>query len=426
MNNKERVTILWQKCKRYLRNLNLFPSKPPSTDDHKLRNQRISTRLLIILLILSMAVLLLYTSLITVTKTNSVQRPNLEQYSQLYSTYSQTLTCSCSKISINYDKFIDIEYTFHQVCSSIFVTEEWFYYLATYPDKTVFYFNDFRTTATYSFQALSGFCDLINRTISDSLTRFYSNQYVSASVTPSHIFETQTQSFIDQFMSSMINSFLLFLSMTQGTTEGNSLLSGKGTNFNVHIANDSSAIVLTQKNYGNCSCDYSSACITECHIIKYPDYINLFQVPGFYIGCYVIESLLQSTLQCFYNQNCIDILLSYMPSSPGMDVRALNSSLSNKYFENSTINQVLDKLMIEQWNPLSMYDRYYNECQPIQCTYTVEARNDVIYIVTTLFGIAGGLVTILKLVVPQSVKLITYCIRKVRTRVVPEIPTVQT
>jgi hypothetical protein len=53
-----------------------------------------------------------------------------------------------------------------------------------------------------------------------------------------------------------------------------------------------------------------------------------------------------------------------------------------------------------------MYESYYNECQPTQCTYRIETRNDLIYIVTTLFGIVGGLITVLKLVVPRLVKLV--------------------
>jgi hypothetical protein len=61
--------------------------------------------------------------------------------------------------------------------------------------------------------------------------------------------------------------------------------------------------------------------------------------------------------------------------------------------------------MIEEWNVLMMYETYYNECQPIQCSYKVARKNDVIYIVTTLFGIAGGLTTTLKLIVPRLVKL---------------------
>jgi hypothetical protein len=89
-----------------------------------------------------------------------------------------------------------------------------------------------------------------------------------------------------------------------------------------------------------------------------------------------------------------------------MNIIALNSSLPSNYSTNSIIQELIDNLMIEQWNPSPIYERYYNECQPTHCTHTVEKRNDVLYIVTTLFAIAGGLITVLKLVVPRLVKFI--------------------
>jgi hypothetical protein len=62
--------------------------------------------------------------------------------------------------------------------------------------------------------------------------------------------------------------------------------------------------------------------------------------------------------------------------------------------------------MVEEWNLLIMYEQYYNECQPTECSYTHQTKNTVIYIVTTLVGLVGGLITVLKLIVPIFVKLI--------------------
>jgi hypothetical protein len=89
-----------------------------------------------------------------------------------------------------------------------------------------------------------------------------------------------------------------------------------------------------------------------------------------------------------------------------MNVTALDSSVPSKYSTNSTIKDLVDNLMIEQWNATPIYEQYYNECQPTQCTYTVQTRNDIIYTISALFGIAGGLITVLKLVVPRLVKII--------------------
>ena len=136
-----------------------------------------------------------------------------------------------------------------------------------------------------------------------------------------------------------------------------------------------------------------------------------------------MESLLQSTLECFYDQRCIDELQSYIsPSSPN-NVTALNASLLTKYSVNSTIRQLVDNLMIEKWNTHSIFESYYNQCQPTYCTYSFVKRNDLIYIVTTLFGIAGGLTTVLNVIIPRLIKLVRrkrqpqQTLRKFRARI---------
>ncbi len=364
-----------------------------------------------------MTILLLYTSLITVTKTINVEAPPLTQYLQLYSTYSQTLTCTCTQISINYGKFLGIEYRLHQVCSSIFVDQSWINFMAELME-TKGYSRDFRITGPNAFQALRALCQLINSTIFNNFIEFYSRQYVSASVMPSKLFESETESLTNRFKSSMTNSFLFSLSMIRNMTQVNALWSVISTNY--ALMKGANGIVYARTNiYDGCLCSSSSACIVSFST-------SLFVVRGFYTGCYVLGALLQSTLECFYDQTCINRTQEYFASSSAIYAIALNSSWPSSYSIQSTIKDLVGNLMIEQWNVSTMYERYYNECRPTQCTYRIETRNDVIYIFTALFGIVGGLNTALKLVVPLLVKFIMYCIRKLRTRVVPEISSAQT
>jgi hypothetical protein len=426
MNINEPVQTLYQKSKLFFRNLNLFPSIPPTTDEYQLRNQRISTRLFIFVLTISLCILLLYTSLINITQTINVKSPSIEEYSQLYNLYSQTLTCDCTQISINYQKFIDIQYTFHQVCYSDFVTQDWIDYLATSIGNGTVFINDFRVTSPSSFQALNAFCVLVNQIISNRLIQFYSSQYVSASVTPSNVLQLQTKAFISQFISSTTNDFLLSLSMIRNTTQSNSLLSGKLTNYRPYSDSLSNVIIRNPESYGDCTCSSSATCISESVIRDPSDYTNvLFSVPDFYIGCYTIEALLQSSLQCFYNQTCIDELQSYFIVSSIMNVTSLNVSLSSVFLPNSTIGDILDQLMVEEWNSSSIYENYYSECQPKQCGYTLTTKNSVIYIVTTVIGLIGGLITVLTFVVPYLVEFSIFSINKWKGRRVTIMPMIQ-
>ena len=404
-----------------MQNLNLFKSIPPSTVECQLRNEIIATRLFLFLLLFSLIILLLYTTLITVTKTMNVDAPSFEEYLTLYATQFQTLTCACSKISIGYGEILHVNYTFHQVCSSAFVTDDWINYVFNSREEDQFLTLAFIETCIDAFQALKGLCELINQTLSDSLTQFYFVQYVSASVTSSDLLQSQTEALIDQLRSTTINHFRSSLSTVRNITQSNAILSSRLTNYALYYNNFTSSISFTTRIYSHlsCHCAISPTCVEETSFYNPSNGLVVFLVPGFYGGCYAIESLLQSTLQCFYNQTCVDAIQFYLSSSLPLNVKTLNSSVSSNYLINSTVNELLDKLMIEEWNLSTMYEGYYNQCRPAQCTYTYETRNDAIHIVTTLIGLIGGMVTVLKLFVPPAVKLIAYCVRKWKMRVAP-------
>ncbi|CAF1042267.1 unnamed protein product [Adineta steineri] len=401
--NAKSVAELRKIARAFFLSFNLFPSIPPTDNEYQLQNQRISTRLFIYLIIISLSILFLYISLINSTQTVNVKAPSIKQYEQLYNLYSQTLICECAQISINYGKFIQVQYTLHQICYSDFVTQNWTNYLTTWSENDGTFYDNFRRMGTFVFQALSTFCALVDQTISNSLTQFYSNQYVSASVTPSNVFQLQTDAFISQFKSATAYGFLLSLAMIRKTTQSNALLSGQFTNYRFHD-DDDGHLYTKSTQYGDCVCSLLATCVDQYAVVNYPNFTDIFPIPGLYTGCYIIESLLQSSLQCFYDQACIDNILLYLGSSTFINVTALNISLSIQYLENSTISDILDKLMVEEWSNSSTYENYYSECQPTGCNYSVMSKNSVIYIVTTLIGLVGGLITVLKLTVPMLVK----------------------
>ena len=127
---RDTVFPLFRKYIHYLRHLNLFPSTDPMANQpHQLRNQIISTRLFIFSLLVSLAILLIYTSTVTIDRIRILEQPTLDQYMQLIERHPQSLACPCTHISINHHQFLQLNYSLHQVCSSAFVSEEWQNYL---------------------------------------------------------------------------------------------------------------------------------------------------------------------------------------------------------------------------------------------------------------------------------------------------------
>ena len=142
--------------------------------------------------------------------------------------------------------------------------------------------------------------------------------------------------------------------------------------------------------------------------------MNDWSPQGFYLGCYILEGLRVSQLECLYDQTCLDELQTYIQPTTSVNVTILNASKSIRFSPTTLIGDVIDNLMLEQWDTIIMYEQYYNSCQPARCMYTVTLRNDAIQIVTIAIGLVGGLVTVLKFVVPRAVRLIFKCIRRRR------------
>ena len=150
----ESVRPWWQKLWSFLRTLNLFPSRPPSTDEVDLRNERISTQLFLLLLILSTMILTMYVALVEVIQTRYVEKPSLVEYSSLYSKYSSSLACPCTRVSIAYEEVLNAQYRLHEVCSSVFVTDSWSELLSIPIFSEILLKADVRATAMNTFHGL--------------------------------------------------------------------------------------------------------------------------------------------------------------------------------------------------------------------------------------------------------------------------------
>lgn len=103
-------------------------------------------------------------------------------------------------------------------------------------------------------------------------------------------------------------------------------------------------------------------------------------------GCYPLEALLQATLQCFYDQECIDSNGAF---------RALNSTSSSSRFDvNTTIGSIFQTLMIEEYLNTTSYENYFAQCAPSLCTYSYSTHQKTIAIITSLIELYSGLVII--------------------------------
>lgn len=146
-------------------------------------------------------------------------------------------------------------------------------------------------------------------------------------------------------------------------------------------------------------------------------------IPGLYARCLLVDSLLASSLECFYNKSCIQMLYDWQLFGfvnltiyvPVMNMTPLDPMIDSRFSRYTTMDKVVPLLFIDGWENTTNFTAYYNQCAPEICTYRYEERFDTVYVVTTLLGIVGGLSTALRIFALPLVKLLRriyrYCQR---------------
>ncbi|CAF1283435.1 unnamed protein product [Adineta steineri] len=382
-----------------------------------------STRLFIILFIISLTIFVILISLIPIKRTIIFDKPSYENYSILYKQQSQSLECPCTTLSIEYNQFVQVKVNeTHQICQSIYITDQWTSFISQ--RLGAIYGIDLRAIGILLFDALASLCTLTQQAISDELIAFHAQQFVTRYVMSFDLFQEQTKSSIEYFITSTTLNFIRSLQLVRDTTQGNTLFATHGTNmeFYINVYNNKTVILSTVYSSYNipspvCSCQDTSQCGTQLSIHDYPSTDVKYSLPGMYMGCFILEALLQSNLICFYNQSCINDLRDALNSSntnlptyyTNITTTALNLTLPSQYQPNTTINDILSKLMVEQWINTTSHRDYYDQCNPIQCQYSYVGKNNFITVITTIIGLVGGLNTILTFIAPRIIKIYSKC-----------------
>ncbi|CAF4043734.1 unnamed protein product [Adineta steineri] len=267
--------------------------------------QQMITRLQILFLTISLYCIFLYSTYTTQLITVEINKPTYSIYQSLSLNYSQSLQCFCSNISIPYQSFLTIKPRFHNLCSSQFVSQDWINYL--YGDGDLVYrysFTDFRASAVGQFQLLASLCEISQETVNDSLVQLLT-------ITP--------------------NLLLNIFNLIRETLGANMIISVWSVNWLIaseSIIYSKWAAHTIPIVYGKCNCGTSWTCTQSSQ--------------GMMTGCYPLESLLQSTLQCFYNQSCIDSTNKFTQ----LNISSLKAS---QYQINTTIQSILNNLMVEEY-----------------------------------------------------------------------------
>jgi hypothetical protein len=98
--------------------LNLFPLRSFETNNDRLNAKylgQLATRLYMALLCIGLSILAFYTIIQPSLLTKTFVKPSIDIFKRLMKDHSDTLICPCSSISTPYDRFVQIEPSFHPV-----------------------------------------------------------------------------------------------------------------------------------------------------------------------------------------------------------------------------------------------------------------------------------------------------------------------
>lgn len=277
---------------------------------------------------------------------------------------------------------------------------------------------DARVVASLYGQALHYICELCHEGISTALG--ISLSYLSdnlAATTPAAI-EQRLQDISTNVNSGVPMILLRVLDILTLSIMGEQFISGYGTNAIAYInpyITDQVLIAGTKYEMLDssiCSCLQVLSLSCKLPAAIYFDAINPVGnnysinrnktlIKGMKTDCFPFNGFFASTLECYYDLSCIKLLVSNTSSfSP------LNPSLPSKFALQSTLKELTNSLMVEEFNLYHSTENLYEQCVPLTCSYSYIHRSTVLAIIISAVGFVSGVNTILRLISPIIIDVV--------------------
>lgn len=304
---RDKWISLWSRLKM----LNLFDSN--SNSPIKQRRERHATRFYLVCLTIAFFVLFFYTIATEETHVYTVQNPTQNQYQELYAKHVDTIDCACQTIGIPYFQFLVITARYHQICFSTYISPDFITQLAMIRQDAPFHPGDFMLMSVNYFQWLTAFCALSQIVFPNQLLAFQNRLFVNNKLLPAEAFQVQAEKLVDSFISDLQYYFARGIRQTRDMMAFAQPLSATTTityNLPIRQTPRGSQVVVEPANFfPNCSCVYNpTECASDAAFYSYNPTNNSFslsyQVTGVRIACSSMDSLLQSSLACWYSPEC--------------------------------------------------------------------------------------------------------------------------
>lgn len=292
---------LWNK----VRSLNFFNSK--SSDPSVKRREQHTTRVYILLLIVASIVLFCYSVFNQKTVIYTVDQPTEATYINLLAKYGDKVQCPCSRLALPYEAFITIEASYHQICSSEFISDSFIAQMFALRDTNT-YRGDFMQISGSYFAGLNILCKVSQEVFTISLINFQATLFVNAKLLGPAAFKDQTAGLMQWFIDLTAGVFASTIQELIEFSTGNQILSVSSISYNLRIVSNGS-VRIEPASLSGCSCLlHPLVCSEEAGFYSYDSSIDSFTLVSTLMGirttCFAFLSLMVSNLGCWYSSDC--------------------------------------------------------------------------------------------------------------------------
>jgi hypothetical protein len=164
---------------------------------------------------------------------------------------------------------------------------------------------DYRRFIPAHLKLLLDLCQISINHVKESILSLLSSYFVSARLLPEDVFNSRLNSLINETFTIVSTTLVRQLTLIRTMLHGNRLASAYGTNFKYILSTNPPKSVLAEPMIYNdsCSCDIQMNCSSP----------TMFK--GLHMGCLPSESLFVSTLECFYDNECLTLMKSQLPNA---------------------------------------------------------------------------------------------------------------
>ena len=307
-----------------------------------------------------------------------------------------------------------------EVCTSSIITSTWLTSLYGYGSRASVRLQLDRPLLSKQHQIIGELCSTSNSTVYRAISNFNETTLISLFLLSRASLKLQMNVIIKQLIQQTPLELRRLTLATKHMLQGNLIATAFSTDWLTEYGNASNDYVLRNvpRRYSNstCNCAVSDEC-REPLKIGPPDLV----LPGLYIGCYPIDGLRMSTFECFFSASCINTILSYLdyytlpdgsppinfslPEVLSLVVEPFNDSISSRFSKTTPVGTIIDDLFAEEWENITSFEKYYAACSPMACTYEFTERRGILYVLTSLLALYGGLTVGLRMMVWNGVRL---------------------